>query len=227
MLAPHPDDDVLGCGALLAYAARRGGAVDVLYATDGAASHPRSRRYPPAALRALREREAGEALRRLGHDPARSRFLRAPDGRLEGLAGAAADALRAAVSAAVAAAEPTIVLLPWRRDPHPDHRAFAALARGVLRGGGGPSGLAAAPRLLEYPVWLHERGTESDRPRSEEVRQVRFATGASDAAAKRAAIAAHRSQTSALIDDDPSGFTLDPAMVERICTTPEVFYEEP
>ena len=221
VLAPHPDDDVLGCGALLAYAARRGGAARVLYATDGAASHPRSRRYPPAALRALREREACAALRRLGHDPARSRFLRAPDGRLAELAGADARALRAALAAAAAALAPTHVLLPWRRDPHPDHRALAALARAALRRGPG------APRLLEYAVWLNERGTESDRPRSDEVHALRFASEACDGAAKRAALAEHRSQTSALIDDDPSGFRLDPAMAERACANPEIFYEEP
>lgn len=212
---------MLGCGATLAYAARRGCPVDVLYATDGAASHPGSRRYPAPALRALREREAGDALLALGHDAGRARFLRAPDGRLDALGAAAAGALRDAVLAAVAAVAPTIVLLPWRRDPHPDHRAFAALARPALRAG------AAAPRVLEYAVWLGQRGTAADRPRSDEVRLVRFASGSGDAAAKRAALAAHRSQTTGLIDDDPSGFRLDPAMAARICAAPELFYEEP
>lgn len=45
VISPHPDDDVLGCGALIARMAPRV-PVRVVYVTDGAASH-RSISYPP------------------------------------------------------------------------------------------------------------------------------------------------------------------------------------
>ncbi|RKJ98019.1 PIG-L family deacetylase, partial [Pseudoroseomonas wenyumeiae] len=66
VLAPHPDDESLGCGGLLAAAAQAGRAVAVVFVSDGGASHPRSRRYPRLALRRLREAEALAALAALG-----------------------------------------------------------------------------------------------------------------------------------------------------------------
>ena len=65
VVAPHPDDDVLGCGALIARVAPHL-PVRVIYVTDGAASHDGSPTYPPQRLRDVREREARRGLRRLG-----------------------------------------------------------------------------------------------------------------------------------------------------------------
>jgi len=39
VVSPHPDDEVLACGGLLALHARRGGEVMVVAVTDGEASH--------------------------------------------------------------------------------------------------------------------------------------------------------------------------------------------
>ena len=47
VVSPHPDDDVLGCGGTLALASANGAALCILYVTDGAASHPGSRAFPP------------------------------------------------------------------------------------------------------------------------------------------------------------------------------------
>ncbi len=46
VIAPHPDDDVLGCGALIARASMHL-PVRVIYLTDGSASHENSPTYPP------------------------------------------------------------------------------------------------------------------------------------------------------------------------------------
>ena len=46
VVAPHPDDDVLGCGALIARVAPHM-PVRVVYVTDGTASHDGSLTYPP------------------------------------------------------------------------------------------------------------------------------------------------------------------------------------
>ena len=50
VVAPHPDDEVLGSGGLLHLAVRAGRAVRVLLATDGQASHPGSSRWPVPRL---------------------------------------------------------------------------------------------------------------------------------------------------------------------------------
>ncbi|MFW8637553.1 PIG-L deacetylase family protein [Cribrihabitans pelagius] len=65
VLAPHPDDESLGCGALLARAFAGAGA-HVICLTDGCASHPRSRLWPPERLAALRQQEMARAIECLG-----------------------------------------------------------------------------------------------------------------------------------------------------------------
>ncbi len=47
ILAPHADDESLGCGGLIAACCERGQQPVVAILTDGAASHPGSKRYPP------------------------------------------------------------------------------------------------------------------------------------------------------------------------------------
>src|ERR1700722_17819790 len=66
ILAPHPDDESLGCGGLIAAGchARRAPIVAIL--TDGAMSHPGSKAYPGERLVRLREAEARGAASLLG-----------------------------------------------------------------------------------------------------------------------------------------------------------------
>ncbi|GAC1299959.1 MAG: PIG-L family deacetylase [Vulcanimicrobiaceae bacterium] len=225
VVAPHPDDDVLGCGALLAAAADGGIAVAVWYVTDGSQSHPASRRFPPQRVRAIREREALAALARCGIPPSAAAFLRVPDGRTAALSARESAAVCERLVAAFAAFRPTIVLAPWRRDPHPDHRAVARLSRAAVARLPAGAGGAVRPRYVEYPVWLAERGLAWEVPRRSEVRRLAFAFDAASEERKRAAVGAHRSQTSGLIDDDPAAFRLSDAMLARACASPERYFE--
>ena len=61
VVAPHPDDESLGCGGAIALLSGFGCPVHVLFISDGTGSHPNSRKFPPPALRALRESEAQNA----------------------------------------------------------------------------------------------------------------------------------------------------------------------
>lgn len=64
VLAPHPDDETLGAGALISQAARNGRLAGVVYLTDGSGSHP-SRKVGATPLISVRKREAANALFRL------------------------------------------------------------------------------------------------------------------------------------------------------------------
>ncbi|RVT42469.1 PIG-L family deacetylase [Sphingobium algorifonticola] len=64
ILAPHPDDETLGAGALIAQAARTGHLAGVVYLTDGSGSHLVSDGRS-GAIKAVRRREAATAVRRL------------------------------------------------------------------------------------------------------------------------------------------------------------------
>ncbi|BAC90990.1 PIG-L deacetylase family protein [Gloeobacter violaceus] len=221
VVAPHPDDESLGCGGTIALLRRLGLPVRVLVVSDGTRSHPNSRRYPPAALRALREAEARAALAVLGVAPAAVTFLGLKDGAVpfEGDADFA-DAL-GRCRRYLAQLEPVrTVVLPWRRDPHPDHRAVWNLMHRAS------DGFTAFARSLEYPIWLWEQGERFHRPMEGEVCIWRLAIGPV-LALKRAAVAAHRSQTSDLIDDDPEGFRLTPETLTHFERPWECYLEAP
>ncbi|MEO0651434.1 MAG: PIG-L family deacetylase, partial [Planctomycetota bacterium] len=76
-IAPHADDEVFGCGGLLAFHAERGDAVRVLVLTDGAEGDPDGSESDIRAAREAEDRAAGEAL-----GVTDQRFLGLADGTL-------------------------------------------------------------------------------------------------------------------------------------------------
>jgi LmbE family N-acetylglucosaminyl deacetylase len=125
-IAAHPDDEVIACGAMLAWHRRQGHPVRVIHCTDGAAGDPHGR-Y--ADIAAQRQREGEEALRRLGVDDVVRLGL--PDGELpERL-----DLLEQRLRAELTRAAPRTLYSFFFTEAHRDHRAVArAVARcaGVL-----------------------------------------------------------------------------------------------
>ncbi len=206
VVAPHPDDDVLGCGALIARVAPHM-RVRVIYVTDGAASHDGSPSYPPQRLRDVREAEARRALRRLGVRAA-PLFLRWPDGTVPAADDAnAAAPLLASLRRAIPAGDDVAVAVPWRRDPHCDHRAVTSLVDAVLR---------ERPRAtrLEYAVWVGIIGEAADEPIPAEGLTVEV-DSRRWLAKKRAALREHRSQLGGLITDATRAFELPEALLAR------------
>ena len=218
VIAPHPDDDTLGCGGAIALMAERGQPVSVLFVSDGAASHPGSVKFPPPVLRDLREAESREALRRLGVGEDAAVFLRLPDGALPLPGAAAFDAAVYAVGSALAELKPDTILLPWRRDPHPDHRATSAIVQAALQG------MAHPPRVLEYPIWAWERADTNALPKQGEVEPFRLDINAT-VDQKTQAVAAHESQVTRLVDDAPEFCLLAPEMLAKFAQPWEVYLE--
>jgi LmbE family N-acetylglucosaminyl deacetylase len=206
VLAPHPDDESLGCGGLLAACAEVGRPATVVVVSDGTGSHPNSRAWPASRLAALRQAETSAAVAALGLDPAQAlHFLGLPDRAVP-----SADAAAVAAILAVAPAAPLTVFAPWRHDPHGDHTACFALAEAAVRA------LPPGTRLFAYPVWgwafaypiagfpLPEEPRLAGPPRGLGLDITRHLP------AKRRAVAAHASQLGGVIEDDPAGFRLPP-----------------
>ena len=80
VVAPHPDDESLGCGGLIAKLAAAGRLFHTLFVTDGGASHSASFKWPRRRLAAQREWEAADALHFLGIGGHARTFLRLRDG---------------------------------------------------------------------------------------------------------------------------------------------------
>jgi LmbE family N-acetylglucosaminyl deacetylase len=218
VVAPHPDDESLGCGGLVATLARTGSAFCFVFVTDGGASHPGSRAWPRKRLVDRRRDEAMEALRRLNAGDADANFLALADAAMPVRGSALWNEACVRLAKIIERFKPGLALVPWRRDPHCDHRASWRLTKDSLQ-------LAdACPTVLEYPIWLDEFGEEQDRPRDDEARLVVFDI-ASVLEAKRAAIAAHRTQTTTLIDDDPNGFHLTRAVIDRLARPTERYWQ--
>ena len=182
IVAPHPDDELLGCGGLLAMQAEREGTILVVGVTDGEKSHAVVPEVDHGALAAQRAAERLEGARRLGIAGDNVLPLRLPDAALSAHAHRLVTRLESLLTPA------DLVVSTWRHDGHPDHDA---------------SGLAAARacalvgcRHLEALVWLWNWASPGD-PRVPWQRMVALPLSAHAQAAKRSALAAHASQLTA------------------------------
>jgi LmbE family N-acetylglucosaminyl deacetylase/glycosyltransferase involved in cell wall biosynthesis len=121
VLAPHPDDEVFGCGGLSALVAAAGGRVVPVLLTNGGAGDF-SGTSDAAAYVATRLAESTRAAEFLGTEPPRA--LGFPDRSLS----TRGEELVAALVALFSEVRPDSVLVPSPAETHPDHRAAARAA---------------------------------------------------------------------------------------------------
>ena len=215
VVAPHPDDESLGCGGLIASARAAGIDVRIVIVSDGTGSHPNSQEYPHDRLRELRESEALAAVAELGIAADAVEFLRLPDRAVPSV-GPEAEAAIQAIKAAADACNASHIAVTWQHDPHRDHRATFALTAAAAHQRGNV-------RLLAYPIWGFTLPPD-DMLDDTAPRGFRFDME-EHLPAKRHAIAAHRSQISRLISDDPHGFMLSPADLARFNRPFEIYLD--
>ena len=212
VLAPHPDDESLACGVLLAAAFAMPGAktAHVVCLTDGAASHPGSREVSGADLASLRRRELGMAVTCLGGTASDVTWLGAPDGSL-----VVTPEIVARIIAIARDCNAGLVLAPSPLDPHCDHVAGAAIGRAVT---------AQMPgvRLGFYPVWSRWHGG-GNAPEPPGTHAVRLRPGP-HVAQKAAAIASHASQQGRVVRDAPDGFEMPPGFADFFATEDEIYF---
>jgi len=192
LIAPHPDDEVLGAGALLARAARVGATMNVVFVTDGE-NNPWAQRASElrivvgaeARMRfgARRRREALASLARLGHREGCATFLGLPDQGLTRILlhepGLFVDRCRSIVQRLA----PTHLVVPSAADLHPDHSAAAVLARLALEPENGPDRRTWLSYLIHHPALSDAAPV-----------LARFVPTEAERATKLAALRCHRSQ---------------------------------
>jgi len=155
VLAPHFDDEVLGCGGLLAQLAASGAAVRVLFLTDGGggveavAQHGINR----DAYRTRRREEAVRAVAALGAAGLDVlNVLAIPDGALDRHLDAAVEGIRRAILTQ----RPELLLVPSPLEITTDHRAAFAAVHRLLAPLRDPARAADEPlrvlRVLLYEV---------------------------------------------------------------------------
>ncbi|MET0199788.1 PIG-L family deacetylase [Rhodococcus sp. RS1C4] len=210
VVAPHPDDEVLGVGGLMSLAAASGIRVSVVAVTDGGASHPGSPTMSEAQLIDERPREARRALTELGLDvdPIRLGF---PDGDVA----AHEDELARALTELLSGGQGTWCLTPWRGDRHPDHEATARACLTASR----RVGIA----VLEYPVWMWHWAWP-DHPEVPWGRALGITLDDRTAQAKKAAAHRFTSQIQDLSDDPADRAVLPPHILARLLRSEEVVF---
>jgi LmbE family N-acetylglucosaminyl deacetylase len=214
IVAPHPDDETLGCGGAIALLRQLNLSVAVTVVSDGTKSHPNSLAYPSPKLKKLREQESLAALAILGVAPEAVTFLNLPDGEVD--ISSKSQVAIASIEQYLNKLAPSIIFLPWRKDPHPDHRASWQLFTAARKN------LAILPRIIEYPIWDWDTTQRQDFPNSinawrldiTDVREL-----------KQQAIAQYCSQISDLINDDPAGFRLSAEMLQNFTQPWEIYLE--
>lgn len=200
VIAPHPDDEVLGCAGILARMRGREADVVMLAVTDGEASHPRSQQWTPSRLRQQRPLESLRALDCLGLDANALDWQRLglPDSAVAGQEDQLVERLLDVVCPG------DRVITTWRLDGHCDHEATGRAAA-----------CAASQRkacLIEVPIWAWHWARPDD-PRIPWARARKLMLDEKVLAQKRRAINAHASQVST---DGWASAVLDQETIERL-----------
>lgn len=139
VIAPHPDDESIGCGGTLCLHAARGDRVTAVFLTSGELGLKHLTREE---AQKVREGEAEAAAEILG--VAALTFMRWPDWYVGEVVDDAAAQLRPILQREA----PQIVYLPHEREWHPDHQAALPIVQSALRGSE-----PELPTLLTYEVW--------------------------------------------------------------------------
>jgi N-acetylglucosamine malate deacetylase 1 len=151
VVAPHPDDEVLGCGGSILIHRAAGRRVGVVFLTSGELG---SAEQAPDRLAEIRKAEARRATAALGVDASQLTFLRLGDGRLNPYD---LDQVTTVVGV-VRRLRPRLMYLPHASDGSFDHRAAFELcwrALGLAASGSLPvlGGPFWVPVVLGYEVW--------------------------------------------------------------------------
>ncbi|MFZ2492345.1 MAG: PIG-L family deacetylase [Thermoanaerobaculia bacterium] len=136
VLAPHPDDEVIGCGGLVAQHARDGRKIRVVVVTDGGAA---------AAAGVNREDESRRGLATLGASAAELHFLGFPDRSL-------GDSVIPALREHLAAFRPDLILAPSPVEIHPDHVALSRALCALIQQDGSLFADLAVTKVAFYEI---------------------------------------------------------------------------
>ncbi len=135
VIAPHPDDESFGCGALIAQHPN----THIVVVTDGGASSP-SANITAKELAAIRKEETLNAAKILGVESSHVLFLNYPDNAIR----SQQEDIAKDLSALICKIKPTLITAPFHWDKHQDHRTISQAVQSIETN---------ATRLY-YPLWF-------------------------------------------------------------------------
>ena len=147
VIAPHPDDETLGCGGVIALKKAAGVPVEVVFLTAGGASHASCCQVDPDAVRSARRNQACRAVAHLGLGQDAIFWMGLEDGHIPHPGDDGFDEAVAELAARFERSAPTEVYCPHPHEYLPDHEAASAITQAAVA----KSGLGV--RLVFYTVW--------------------------------------------------------------------------
>lgn len=143
VIAPHPDDEVIGCGGAIARACKNGSKVGVIFITDG--SHGTASGRFDEKLIDIRKNEALAGLREFGD--IHTKFLGYSDGGFRARKMIALEEIKLIKS--FSTNQKVVLFSPWAFDDNCDHQEVAKLTKMIVDMGGGKF----VREIWQYEVW--------------------------------------------------------------------------
>ena len=214
ILVPHPDDETLGCGGLIATLADLGLRPRIIYLTDGSASHRGSPTWSAERIASTRREEALQALSTLGVGDSDVTFLGWTDAKPHSPMSSDYEVTLARLSYLAICVAAKCIVAPWEKETHCDHTAANALA------------LALAANIsitrYEYMVW---GWATADLVNNIAGHALRCLDCCSFIDLRRKALECHQTQLGALITDADIAFAM-PSELKALVERPiEIFLE--
>ncbi len=180
IIAPHPDDETLGCSALIRHYHSKGLVVRIVVVTDGSkAQLPRN--PAPQEIASIRRKESIHAAQILGLAAEDVLFLSYPDGEAEQNESRIADDIESQIWLY----QPALIAAPHLIDAHADHRVVARILRALRQ-----QGKVTCP-IFEYPMWFWPKGAFKHLFSSDLMKTHKKVSAAEHLDLKKQAIDAH------------------------------------
>ena len=142
VIAPHPDDELIGCGGFLIRKKNEGAQVGIIYLTDGRSTKGRVN-GSEEILNITRYEEARNVVNSLDID--KVSYLDGISGELK-----TNKSLEESVTEFIDNFKPDAILIPFINDPHKDHlESNKILARALMKSKVNPNEIT----ILSYEVW--------------------------------------------------------------------------
>ena len=150
IIAPHPDDEVFGCGGLISKCTENNKKSEILFLTQGEASHQQCCNIPINQIGAQRMELAARAAEILGVSQYTLVFPAGKDGNLPRKCSEAFGLMAGQLTEAIKRAAPEAVFCPHPCEGWPDHIAASELTIAAID----MLPAASKPKLYYYCVWF-------------------------------------------------------------------------
>ena len=150
ILAPHPDDEVFGCGGLLSLCAEQEKSVEIVFLTNGDASHKMCCDEPPDEVGFQRRNLAVRADQMADVLPVNLHFFGIKDGRIPGKGHAEFTVIAEKIATIIKQSAPVAVFCPHPFDSWADHVSTSELTSAAIS----MLPVNLRPDIYYYCIWF-------------------------------------------------------------------------